>query len=171
MSTLRHTISNFGLELRTGVMTWTRKDKFTETQMNRTALAIAPLAALALAACESEAEQQADMAEDQIEMQAEQSAAEAGDEIAALGLTERQLLDADLVAADGTELGDVEQVRRDAAGVVTGLLVEVEDSEPDRYVEIALDGLSVTEGNMLSDANLQTDMTAQDLAGMPDATM
>ena len=111
------------------------------------------------------------MTEDRIEQQAEQSAAAAGDEIAALGLTERQLLDAELVASDGTELGDVEQVRRDSAGAVTGLLVEVEDSEPDRYVEVPLDGLSVTEGGVLSDANLQTGMTAQDLASMPDATM
>ena len=139
--------------------------------MKRTAFALAPLAALALGACESEAERQADMTEDRIEQQAEQSAAEAGDEIAAMGLTERQLLDADLVSADGTELGDVEQVRRDAAGTVTGLLVEIEDSEPDRYVEVPLDGLTVTDGGVLSEANLQTDMTAQDLAAMPDASI
>ncbi|MBX7461859.1 hypothetical protein [Qipengyuania huizhouensis] len=53
----------------------------------------------------------------------------------------------------------------------TGLLVEVEDSEPDRYVELSLDGLTVTEGGVLSETNLQTEMTAQDLASMPDATM
>lgn len=81
------------------------------------------------------------------------------------------MLDAKLVAPDGTELGDVEQVRRDAAGAVTGRLVEIEDSEPDRYVEVPLDGLSVTEGGVLSDANVRTDMTAQDLAAMPDAAI
>jgi len=139
--------------------------------MIRAPFAIVPLAALALAACESEVEQQAELTEDRIEQQAEQSAAAAGDQIAALGLTESQLLDAELVAPDGTELGDVEQVRRDAAGAVTGLLVEIEDSEPDRYVEVPLDGLSVTEGGVLSDANLRTDMTAQDLAAMPDAAI
>ncbi len=139
--------------------------------MKRVPLTIVPLAALTLAACEVEAEQQADMTEDRIEQQAEQSAAVAGDQIAALGLTERQLLDAELVAPDGTELGDVEQVRRDGAGAVTGLLIEIEDSDPDRYVEVPLDGLSVTEGRMLSDANLQTKMTAQDLAAMPDAAI
>ena len=139
--------------------------------MNRAPFAIVPLAALALAACEPEAEQQAEMTEDRIEQQAEQSAAAAGDQIAALGLTERQLLDAELVAPDGTELGDVEQVRRDATGAVTGLLVEIEDSEPDRYVEVPLDGLSVTEGGVLSDVNLRTEMTAQDLATMPDAAI
>lgn len=146
-------------------------DHYTEINMIRAPFAIVPLAALALAACESEVEQQADLTEDRIEQQAEQSAAAAGDQIAALGLTERQLLDAELVAPDGTELGDVEQVRRDAAGAVTGLLVEIEDSEPDRYVEVPLDGLSVTEGGVLSDANVRTDMTAQDLAAMPDAAI
>lgn len=146
-------------------------DHSTEINMIRAPFAIVPLAALALAACESEAEQQAELTEDRIEQQAEQSAAAAGDQIAALGLTERQLLDAELVAPDGAELGDVEQVRRDAAGVVTGLLVEIEDSEPDRYVEVPLDGLSVTEGGVLSDANLRTDMTPQDLAAMPDAAI
>ena len=146
-------------------------DHYTEINMIRAPFAIVPLAALALAACESEVEQQAELTEDRIEQQAEQSAAAAGDQIAALGLTERQLLDAELVAPDGTELGDVEQVRRDAAGAVTGLLVEIEDSEPDRYVEVPLDGLSVTEGGVLSDANLRTDMTAQDLAAMPDAAI
>ena len=139
--------------------------------MNRASFAILPLAALALTACESEAEQQEEATEDRIERQADQSADAAGDEIAALGLTERQLLDADLVSADGSELGDVEQVRRDASGAVTGLLIEVEDSEPDRYVEVPLTGLSVTEGGVLNEADLQTTMTAQDLAAMPDAAL
>ncbi|MFB0613551.1 PRC-barrel domain containing protein [Aurantiacibacter poecillastricola] len=139
--------------------------------MKRVNIVIAPLAALAITACESEAEQQADMTEDRIEQQAEQSAANSGNEIAALGLTERQLLDADLVSQDGTELGDVEQVRRDASGAVTGLLVEVEDSEPDRYVEVPLEGLSVTEGGVLSEANLQTEMTTEEVAAMPDAAI
>lgn len=147
------------------------RNHFTEINMNRAPFAIVPLAALALAACDSEAEQRAELTEDRIEQQAEQSAATAGDQIAALGLTERQLLDAELVAPDGTELGDVEQVRRDATGAVTGLLVEIEDSEPDRYVEVPLDGLRVTEGGVLSDANLQTEMTAQELAAMPDAAI
>lgn len=133
--------------------------------------AMLPLAAIALAACESEAERQEDATEDQIEQQAEQSAMAAGDEVAALGLTERELLDADLVAEDGTELGDVEQVRRDASGAVTALLVEVEDSDPDRYVEVPLTGLTVREGGVINDTDLQTSMTAQDIADMPDASI
>lgn len=139
--------------------------------MRRVHQFILPLAVAALAACGSEAERQEDATEDQIEQQAEQSAMAAGDEEAALGLTERELLDADLVSEDGTELGDVEQVRRDASGAVTALLVEVEDSDPDRYVEVPLTGLTVREGGIINDTDLQTSMTAQDLAAMPDASM
>src|SRR5690606_22800573 len=95
-----------------------------------------PFALAALAACDSQAEREADRVEDQVEQQAEASAVAAGNAVAALGLTEAQLLEADLVAADGTDLGDVEQVRRDSAGAVEGLLVEVEDSNPDRYVVV-----------------------------------
>lgn len=139
--------------------------------MTRTTFIVLPLAAIALAACDSDADRQADATEDRIERLADQSAAAAGDEIAALGLTERQLLDADLVGEDGTELGDVEQVRRDSSGAVTALLVEIEDSNPDRYVELPVTGLSATEGGILQDTDLRTSMTAQDLAALPDASM
>lgn len=137
--------------------------------MKRIQFVVLPLAVAALAACQSEAEKQADATEDRIEQQADQSAAAAGDEIAALGLTERQLLDADLVTADGTELGDIEQVRRGAGGAVTSLVVEIEDSSPDRYVDVPLTGLTVREGAM-GDTDIQTSMTAQALAGLPDFT-
>jgi hypothetical protein len=131
--------------------------------------AILPLALAALTACESKAERQADAAQDRVEQQAEQSAAAAGDAIAALGLTERQLLDADLVTATGIELGDVEQVRRDSAGAVTGFLVEIEDSDPDRFVVVPMTGLTVR--TIGDDRDLQTSMTAQDLAKLPDAPL
>jgi len=120
-----------------------------------------------LAGCDSPAEQQADAREDRIERQAETSANAAGSTPAALGMSETQLLEADLVAADGTDLGDVEQVRRNASGTVDGFLVEVENSDPDRYVLVPLEGLSArTDG---ADRDLQTNMTAADLAAMPDA--
>lgn len=131
---------------------------------------VLPLSLAALTACESEAERQADTVEDQMEAQAEQSAAASGDAVVAMGLTERQLLDADLVAEDGAELGDIEQVRRDASGVVTGLLVEIEDSDPDRYVQVPLTGLSAKEGT-LGDIDVQTSMTSQELAALPEAPM
>ena len=123
-----------------------------------------PAAMFALAGCQSEAEQQADAAEDRIEAQADESAAAAGDAEAALGMTERQLLDADLLAADGTELGDIEQVRRDASNNVTGFLIEVEDSNPDRYVVVPLDGLSVDPNN----EDLRSTMTMAQIGELPD---
>ena len=131
--------------------------------------AVFPVLLASLAACESQSEQQADAMEDQIEQEAEMSAAAAGTTEAALGLTEAQLLEADLVTSDGADLGDVAQVRRDDSGAVTGLMIEVDDSEPDRYVVIPLDGLTVRPDG--DDSDLQTALTAADLAGMPDAQM
>ncbi|MDG5750281.1 PRC-barrel domain containing protein [Qipengyuania sp. XHP0211] len=119
--------------------------------------------ALLLSACND----QEDQVEDRIEEQAEQSAQESGDTPVALGLTERQLLDAEILAADGTELGDVEAVTKDADGNATELLIEVEDSDPDRYVAIPIDGLTVTtRGN---DTDLSSEMTMEDIGSLPDA--
>ena len=208
-------------------------------------LATLPLFALALAACESEAERQADRTEDLIERQADASAAAAGDTIVALGLTERQLLDADLVAADGTDLGDVaqvhrvrfqvhpeqppgvhpvgrhppigvraqvrgrvpevpaavvavdddpahpvrppqdlrsvldvadgpdlgdvEQVRRGLDGKIEGLVVEIDDSDPDRFVIVPLDGLTTRPDG--DETDVQTTLTREQLAALPDAAV
>lgn len=119
--------------------------------------------ALVVAGCDS----QEDQVEDRIEEQAEQSARESGDTPVALGLTERQLLDAEILAADGTELGDVEAVTKDAEGNATGLLIEIEDSNPDRYVTIPIDGLTArTRGN---DTDLSSGMTMEDIDSLPDA--
>lgn len=128
-----------------------------------------PLAIAALAACDSQAEREADQVEDRVEQQAEASAVAAGNAVAALGLTEAQLLEADLVTADGTDLGDIEQVRRNSAGAVEGLLVEIEDSNPDRFVVVPIDGLSPR--NEGDDVDLLTTMTAAQLADLPDADM
>lgn len=133
-------------------------------------LALGTMGAVALlSACQSNAEQQADAVEDRIETQADASAAEAGAAPALLGLTERQLLDADLVAADGSDLGDIEQIRRGTNGAVDGLLVEIEDSNPDRYVVVPVIGLKTrVDGD---DTDVETNMTAADLAAPPDAAM
>lgn len=130
-------------------------------------IALAVVSLSGLAACDSAAEQQADVTEDRIEQKADASAAAAGSTPAALGLSETQLLEADLKASDGTDLGDVEQVRRDAAGAVTRLLVELENTDPDRYVLVPIDGLTTrVDGN---DTDLETTRTAAELAAMPDA--
>ena len=125
--------------------------------------------AIMLSACDSAEEQAADRTEDRIEQAAEVSAREAGDTPVAFGLTERQLLDADLLASDGTELGDIESVTKDANGNATELLIEVEDSNPDRYVTIPVEGLeSVRRGD---DTDLTSSMTMDDIAALPDAQL
>lgn len=109
-----------------------------------------------------------DKAEDRVEADAAASAAAAGTAVAALGLTELQLLDADLIDANGVELGDVKAVVRGAGGQVEHLLVEIEDSNPDRFVQVPVEGLSpVARGD---DTDISTTLTKAQLAALPDAT-
>lgn len=117
-----------------------------------------------LAACEDKA----DEPEDRIEAAAEASAAAAGTEPVALGMSEAQLIEADLVDPGRAELGSVEGVVRNAAGDVDRLLIEIEDSNPDRFVQIPVEGLTtVVIGD---DTDLSTTMTRAELAALPEAT-
>lgn len=110
-----------------------------------------------------------DAAEEQVEDAAEASAAAAGSEIAALGLTEAQLIDAELVGPGNVELGDVQAVVRGPDGTVENLLVEIEDSNPDRFVHVPVAGLTtVVRGD---DTDLATTLNAPDLAALPDAPL
>ena len=52
---------------------------------------------------------------------------------------------------------------------MTGLVIELEDTDPDRWVEIPMDGLTLR-GNA-TDGDVQTSMSAADLAALPDADM
>lgn len=114
-----------------------------------------------LAACSDPNE----AAEDKLEKSAETSATVAGAVPAALGLSEAQLLDADLVAADGTDLGDVAKVLRGPDGKVDRLLVEIEGTNPDRYVHVPILGLKTrVQGG---DTDLESTMTRAELAALP----
>ena len=136
--------------------------------MNRYAVPGLLIIASALAACQSEAEQQADEVGDRIEAQADASVAAGAETVAAFGMSERQLLDADLVATDGSDLGDVEQIIRAADGSVESLVVEIDGSSPDRFVLVPVAGLTVrTSGD---DRDLQTAMSAADLGQLSDYT-
>jgi len=115
-----------------------------------------------LAACDRPDEQ-----DDRIEAAAEASAVAAGPEPAAFGLSEAQLLDADLVDANRVELGSIEGVVRDASGEVHRLLVEIEDSNPDRFVEVPVEGLATLLAG--DDTDLSTSMTKEQLAALPEA--
>jgi hypothetical protein len=85
----------------------------------------------------------------------------------ALGLREQQLLEADLLGIDGTEFGSIEGLLTGADGRVDRLLVEVDDSDPDRFVAVPVQGLTVlTRG---SDIDVVSTMTVAQLAALPDA--
>lgn len=84
----------------------------------------------------------------------------------ALGLTMGQLSEAEILNANGIEIAEVERVITNSSGAVTKLLVEIEDSNPDRYVELALDGL--TPAQQGDDWDLQSTLTKEDLMALPE---
>lgn len=130
----------------------------------RTLFLLACSAAL-ISACSDKNE----AAEDKLERAAETGATVAGPLPAALGLSEAQLLDADIVGADGKELGDIAQVLRDSDGKVDRLLIEIDGSHPDRYIHVPITGLkTVVHGN---DTDLETPMTKADLAALPEVKL
>jgi hypothetical protein len=88
--------------------------------------------------------------------------------VAALGMTEAQLLDADLKDAAGKDLGDVEGLVRDAAGAVTHLVVKVDDTTPDKLVQVPVTGLQMVESG--DDRDITTTLTQAQLVALPAAT-
>lgn len=85
--------------------------------------------------------------------------------IVALGLTELQILDADLVNPAGQETGDVKVLVRGADGKPTGILVEVDGPGPDRYVELPFDGLKATRDG--TGWNIVSLLSRDELAKLP----
>lgn len=84
----------------------------------------------------------------------------------AFGLTERQLLDADFKDWNGSDLGDVEALERDTGGAVAHLIVEIEDTDPDRYVRVPVDGLErVADGD---DWDVRGQYTRDQLMALPE---
>ena len=86
--------------------------------------------------------------------------------VVALGMTEAQLTDADLLDGAGKDLGDVEGLVRDAAGQVTHVIVEISDTSPDRYVQVPITGLRLVErGN---DRDIGSTLTRDQLMALPE---
>lgn len=82
-------------------------------------------------------------------------------------LTDKQILDADLVDANGRDLGDVEEIVRGAGNAITALRVEINDTEPDRYVDLPYGDLTaVADGD---DWDFRTTMTREQLLALPAA--
>ncbi|ODP37721.1 PRC-barrel domain-containing protein [Sphingomonas turrisvirgatae] len=83
----------------------------------------------------------------------------------AFGLTTRQIEDADLVDASGAKLGEVERVVANPSGAITALVVELDDTNPDRFVQLPITGLTaVADGE---DWNLRTAASREQLVAMP----
>lgn len=120
--------------------------------------------ALVLAAC-SDSKPAEQVNQDMPATTPADTAAEYSESKTVLGMTMRQLRDADIVNADGLEIGEVERIVRDATGTVTKLLVEVEDSDPDYIVEIPLEGLTPKQNG--DDWDLVTSMSRDDLMALP----
>lgn len=123
-------------------------------------------AAMALTGCNNDGP---DAAEDRVEDTAEASAKAAGPTPVALGLSEAQLLDTDLLGIDGVEAGSVKSLLRNAEGRVDRLLIEVENSDPDRFVEVPVQGLTVLMRG--DDTDLVSLMTSAQLIALPDAPL
>ncbi|WP_333611258.1 hypothetical protein [Brevundimonas bullata] len=84
----------------------------------------------------------------------------------AFGMSRQQLEDADLIAADNTDLGDVEVLVLDASGKLTHLVVEL-DGPGDVKVQVPVDQVRSLARNNGADKDLTTDLTAQQLAALP----
>lgn len=56
----------------------------------------------------------------------------------AFGLTTKQIEDADLVDVAGNDLGDIHRVETDASGNIDAVVIEIADTDPDRFVRLPL---------------------------------
>lgn len=94
--------------------------------------------------------------------------AEAAQSEAALGLgmTRAQLEDADLVAPNGTKLGDVDALVVDAQGKMTHLVVDLEGAG-DKKVQVPADKVRAHSASTGDERNLTTDLTAAQLSALP----
>jgi hypothetical protein len=85
----------------------------------------------------------------------------------AFGMTRRQLEDADLIAADGTDLGDVETLILDASGAPTQVVVDLEGVD-DKDVALPLTDLRAAPAGANGRVeDLTVDLTAAQLAALP----
>lgn len=137
--------------------------------MKRLALIAAPLALLAVAACNDSTDNvvQAPAPGAAPESVSATTAATATTSAAvALGMTRAQLEDADLLGPEPAyaKLGEVETLVLDAAGQVSHLVVDLENTDRDVVVPIG-DVTSVRRGD---DVDLTTALTAEQLRALPE---
>jgi hypothetical protein len=136
--------------------------------MKRTVFAPAVVAAVALAACSpapSKPTQTPEASPDAASAPIMTHTPAAATGAMALGLTIAQLESADLVSPSGADLGDVERVDVDAAGAITGLIIEPEGETGPRRVRIPLDGLTTRKDG--DGYDLVSSTTLEQLKAMP----
>ena len=99
---------------------------------------------------------------------AETATPAAGWDRVALGLREAQLIGADLLAIDNVEVGEIKSLLAGPDGRVDRFLIELDDTDPDRFVEVPVQGLTVlTRG---ADIDIVSTMTAAQIAALPEGT-
>ena len=83
----------------------------------------------------------------------------------AFGLTTKQIEDAGLVDVTGKHLGDVHRVETDASGNIDAVIVEIADTDPDRFIRLPLTRLTaVADGD---DWNLRAATSRAELIELP----
>ncbi|HEY0622261.1 hypothetical protein [Sphingomonas sp.] len=83
----------------------------------------------------------------------------------AFGLTTKQIEDADLVDTGGHDLGDIHRVETDASGNIEAVIVEIGDTDPDRFVRLPLTRLTaIADGD---DWNLRAATSRAELIALP----
>lgn len=83
----------------------------------------------------------------------------------AFGLTTGQIEDAGLVDVAGNRLGDIHRVETDASGNIDAVIVEIADTDPDRFVRLPLTRLTaVADGD---EWNLRAVTSRAELIGLP----
>lgn len=83
----------------------------------------------------------------------------------AFGMTRQELEDADVLSTDNTDLGDVETLVLDAAGALTGVVVELE-GPGDPKVVVPVDQLTSTT-SVDGSKDLATTLSAAQLQALP----
>lgn len=83
----------------------------------------------------------------------------------AFGLTTKQIENADLVDVAGKDLGDIHRVETDASGNIDAVIVEIADTDPDRFVRLPLTRLTaIADGD---DWNLRAVTSRAELIALP----
>ncbi|WP_447727141.1 PRC-barrel domain-containing protein [Sphingomonas koreensis] len=83
----------------------------------------------------------------------------------AFGLTTKQIEDADLVDVTGKDLGDIHRVETDASGNIDAVIVEIDGTDPERFVWLPLTRLTaVADGD---DWNLRAATSRAELIALP----